>query len=158
MSDFEQDFMAKVSGDGGSEGGVAGGVTPGGSAEKKPLDKRWFVIGGLVLLLIVALIVVAVAGGRSGGDEDEAVGGGNNTDIEDVSLVGTWDCENESRITFSDDGGVTWVYDFAIIEDDYVIDDETAKFGAVSVKLNGGQLIISRASGEEVVCEKEQDE
>ena len=64
MSDFEQDFMSKVQTDGASAGGaVPGSVPVSAAAGKKSIDKRWFVIGGLVVVLAAVLIVMNMNGG-----------------------------------------------------------------------------------------------
>ena len=56
MDDFERDFMSQVRSDGQGQAPVA----PDAVVPKGPIDKRWFVIGGLILLLIGGCVALAI--------------------------------------------------------------------------------------------------
>lgn len=89
MSDFEQEFRAKVRG--GEEAGPRAS-----SSEKKPIDKRWFVIGGLVLLLIAAVVVLNLwpKGGDVGSMRDR--------------LLGDWSCSGRIQLNMHEDDSYYW--------------------------------------------------
>ena len=90
MSDFEQDFMVQVRG-----GDEVARVGKGG--EKKAIDKRWFLIGGLVVLLVGALIV-----------QNMVSSGSRETIMTKGELVGFWRCGEEAGVTFYGDGSFFW--------------------------------------------------
>lgn len=63
MSDFEQDFMSQVKTEGVKPAeGVVQNTTSKANKEKKSIDKRWFVLAGLVLALIVVIVLIIVTG------------------------------------------------------------------------------------------------
>ena len=142
MSDFEQDFRARVQG---GEAQSTGSAAPDQSGvEKKPIDKRWFVIGGLVILLVVVLIVLVV------------MSGGKNEDIKVDSIVGTWSCDDDSEIIFSGDGDMSWTDDVGIMRDKYVIEGSTIKFGAVKARYSNNQITVNVLDKRSVVCGRQQ--
>jgi hypothetical protein len=132
MSDFAQDFMAKVQG---GDEQSKGGVVPNSYVEKKPLDKRWFLIGGLILVLVVVLIVVNVIG----------FGGGTTRDV----MAGTWRCGDSSTIKFDDSGNAKWDSSMGEIAGKH--DSRTGKIefnlGDIVGSLEGGKLVIVDTTG-----------
>jgi hypothetical protein len=146
MSDFEQDFMSKVKGEEQApKGGVVEGVVV---ANKKSLDRRWFIIGGLIVVLAAVAIVLSVIGSRVETD------GGGNMD----TIVGRWSCDDESEITFSEDGNVSWVDEIGRIEDEYIVNGGVIKFGAVSLRYEDERITIDIGNGGQVTCERMGDE
>jgi len=136
--------MSRVQEDGKALKGSAG---PGGRPEKKPIDKRWILIGGLIVFLVVVLVVLnLVAGGRG----EAAISKG--------FVVGTWSCEDESAVIFYENGSVSWARKGATIEDEYVVDEEVIKFGAVNVRRSGERMAIDTIDGDQIVCERTRDE
>ena len=116
MSDFEQDFRAKVQG---GKDGPIGGVVPNNYVEKRPFDKRWFAIGGLIVALVATLIVLSVISRGGGGDVPGGDGG---------SVVGTWRCDD--IYSFFEDGS------FFVRS----IDGSASSVGAYSY--DGGVLVL----------------
>ena len=145
MSDFEQEFRSKVQG---GETQPVGGVVPNDYVEKKQLDKRWFLIGGLVLALVVMLVVLNVIGGG------RSTSGGGEESIEEA-IMGEWDCEDGSGILFSSDGSVAWSYPAGTIRDEYRVHDNSVEFGAVAAEYgNDGRLSISMDERALTSCER----
>jgi hypothetical protein len=105
MSDFEQDFMSKVRGGSGvsAGGAVAGGVTQSDLVEKKSMDKRWFVIGGLILVLVVLLVVLNVISNRGNSSTDDG------SAPYDSVVVGSWTCDGGMEMRFFADKTYLWM-------------------------------------------------
>ena len=81
-----------------------GGVVQENPVEKKSIDKRWFVIIGLIVVLVVTLVVLSVISGRINDD---------NVDSGFVPyagiVAGAWICDDGNQMWFYSDRSYIWM-------------------------------------------------
>ena len=104
MSDFEQDFMAQVHGGNETPTGGANGSVGETNKEKNPIEKKWFLLGGLALVMIVALIVLNVMSGSS----DTRNNNDPVANRDGVELIGAWVCDGSDVVEFRETGVFLW--------------------------------------------------
>lgn len=92
-SNFEQDFINQVSNPQPIDNNPPSG--------RKPLDKRWIIIGVLTIILIAALIILSIINSNlpKTNNSDDSEGDAPFT----ASIVGDWLCEGDYMYTFSSD-------------------------------------------------------
>jgi len=98
-SGFEQDFMSQVRGNETSE---KNNVRT-NSVEKKFIDKRWFIIGGLIVVLVVVLVLLIIIGQSS----DDA----ENPELYQGNITGFWACNDGLEMEYRDDATYVWLPD-----------------------------------------------
>ena len=102
MSDFTQEFTRQVQNSLNNAGQNGHGV---GRQGGRKIDKRWFVLGGLVLvlvILIVVLVVVSLVSDQTEETKEEA-------EIEaQTAIVGDWLCDDGMERDFANDGTYIW--------------------------------------------------
>jgi len=103
MSDFEQDFRSKVQEESGGSGVDAAGTKGEKMGEKKKIETKWLVAGGVILLMLVSLIVLIVVAGTRGGEEDDDDTSEVSFGLADTVIGKSLDC-GEVAYDFGDDG------------------------------------------------------
>lgn len=102
MSDFEQDFMKQVNV---PDVSMANGD---GAKEKKPIDKRWFVLGGGILVLVIVLVVLLIIDNQGGTTDGDTATDDSTTSSYRGRLQGGWKCDEGTTMDYYGDGTYTW--------------------------------------------------
>ncbi|MCL1840086.1 hypothetical protein FWF89_03820 [Candidatus Saccharibacteria bacterium] len=119
-SSFESDFVSQVK----SPNMPVNAALPGTSMKKGGIDKRWFIIGGLILLVVGALVFVTMMSRGDDGEAEEEAGVGDefvdDTTLDPASvwsanpyrgdIVGIWKCNAEIVLEFRSDQSYIWKF------------------------------------------------
>lgn len=127
---------------------VEGEVVGASGSPKKPIDKRWFIIGGLILVLVITFVVLLIVSNSGGTSEQKA----DPIDTEELSVVG-WTCDDGSVITFDGKNNVTWADDVAIITNIYTVKNAIISFGNTTGTIKNDVLTLKFAD-EKITCQR----
>lgn len=147
MDDFQQDFIRKV-----KNPTLEGEVVGSSGAPKKPIDKRWFIIIGLILILIITLIVLLIISNTNSTSGSDTNNSGDPIKTEDTSNA-TWSCSDGSSITFDGNANVVWTDEVAIIRDTYVVNNNQITFGNTTGTISGDTLTLE-FNNTKITCER----
>lgn len=136
------------------EGEVVGASNKFGNP-KKPLDKRWLIIGGLILILVVVFVVLLVISNppnntTSGNSSNNTQPQGDPISADKITSA-VWSCDDYSTITF-DGNDVKWSSRASILEMPYKVDDSQLSFGTVIGTVEDNKLALTIADNYKVAC------
>lgn len=153
MDEFQQDFMRKV-----KNPTIEGEVVGAPGEPKKPIDKRWFVIGGLVLILVVTFVVLLIISNSSDSTVPATQGkdlpAGDPISEEEVTST-KWLCSYNATMTFYDDGRLVRITPTAESEFTYNIDGTKLTYGKSTGVIKDDIMTINHANGDQSTCHKE---
>jgi hypothetical protein len=142
MDNFEQDFMHKVQGT-----PVEGEVVNPSAHPIKTIDKRWFLLIGLIVILIITVITLLII--------DNANNSASPTTPPPSLASSTWTCSDNSTLTFDDSENLTWSDPIGTINAEYTISSSELSFGNVTGIIDGNTLTLTTSDSQKITCHKE---
>ncbi|MDR3298134.1 MAG: hypothetical protein LBT19_02070 [Candidatus Nomurabacteria bacterium] len=98
MDDFQRDFMRKV-----KTPTVEGEVVGAPNSPRKPIDKRWFILGGLILLLIIIFVTLLIISNSNNNNNTTS-----EPDVYQTDIIGEWSCTDGLIMSFYSDKTYIW--------------------------------------------------